>query len=85
MESFVHQLIWFESCKYNFYFWNQFLILVYSNLQKSPPWKLKSYPKSGKSQNHLHNAHNRPLGAISPTLNTLVKAKENIKHFLRNI
>jgi len=22
----VHQLIWFESCKYNFYFWNQFLL-----------------------------------------------------------
>ena len=33
----VHQLIWFQSVKYNFHFWNQFRILVYSNLQTSPP------------------------------------------------
>jgi len=52
----VHQLIWFQSGKYNFYLWNQFRILVYSNLQKSPPWKLKSSPKSGKSRNRPHNA-----------------------------
>jgi len=55
----VHQLIWFESCKYNFYFWNQFLILVYSNLQKSRKleteivpqiwWITKSPPKRIKS------------------------------------
>jgi len=32
-----------------------FRILVYSKLQKSPSWKLKSPPKSDKSQN-------RPLG-----------------------
>jgi len=36
---------------------------VYSNLQKSPP-------KCGKSQNRPHNAWNRPLGVISPPLNT---------------
>jgi len=52
----VHQLIWFQNGKHNFYFWNQFLILVCSNLKKSPPWKLKLPPKSGKSQNRLHNA-----------------------------
>jgi len=48
MESQMHQMNWFHSGKYSFYFWNQFRILVYSNLQKSPP-------KSGKSEN-------RPLG-----------------------
>jgi len=35
-------------------------------LQKSPPWKLKSPPKSRKSQNRPNN----PLGAILPTLKT---------------
>ena len=37
MESKVHQMNWFQSGKYSFYFWNQFIILVHSNLQKSPP------------------------------------------------
>jgi len=55
MELQVHQMNWFRSGKYNFYFWNQCRIFVHSILQKSPP-------ESGKSQN-------RPLGAISPTLN----------------
>jgi len=31
--------------KYSFYFWNQFRISVHSNLQKSPPWKVKSPPQ----------------------------------------
>jgi len=62
MESKVHQMNWFQSGKYSLYFWNQFRILVYSNLQKSPPWKLKSPPKSGKSENRPLNALNRPLG-----------------------
>jgi len=52
-ESKVHQMIRYQSGKYTFYFWNQFRILVYSNLQKSPHWKLNSPPKSGKSQNRL--------------------------------
>jgi len=30
-------MIWFEISKYSFYYWNQFRILVYFNLQKSPP------------------------------------------------
>jgi len=37
MESKVHQMNWFQSGKYSFYFWNQFIILVHSNLQKSTP------------------------------------------------
>jgi len=51
MEFQVHQMKWFQTGKYSFYFWNQFKILVYPDPQKSPPWKLKSPPKSGKSQN----------------------------------
>jgi len=47
MKSKVHQMNWFQSGKYSFYIWNQFRILVHPNLQKSPPWKLKSSPKSG--------------------------------------
>jgi len=41
----VHQMNWFRSGKSSFYFWNQFRIFVYSNLQKSPPqiwWITKS-------------------------------------------
>jgi len=49
MESEVHQMIWFQRGKSSFYFWNQFRILVYFNLHRSLPWKLKSHPKSGKS------------------------------------
>jgi len=49
MESKVHHMNWFKSSKYSFYFWNQFRILVHSNLQKS-------LPKSGKSQNRPLNA-----------------------------
>jgi len=65
------QMDWFQSGKYSVHFWNKFRILVpvHSNLQKRPPWKLKSLPKSGKSQNHPLNTLNRPPGAISPTLN----------------
>jgi len=57
------QTIWLQSGKCSFYLWNQFRMSVYSNLQKSPPWKLKSPSKSGKSQNH-------PLGAISLPVKT---------------
>jgi len=53
---------WFQSGKYNFYFWNQFRILVRPNLQKSPPWKMKS-------PLNLVNHEIAPWGAISPTLN----------------
>jgi len=70
MESKVHQMIWFQSEKCSFYFWNQFRISVYSNLQKSPQWKLKSPPKSGKSQNRPLNTLSRPRGAISLPLKT---------------
>ena len=42
MEPEVHPTIWFQIGKSSFYFWNQFRILVYFNLHKSPPWKLKS-------------------------------------------
>jgi len=69
MESKVHQINWFQRGKYGLYFWNQYRILIYSNLQKSPPWKLKSPPKFGKSQYRPLNAQNRPLEAVSPTLN----------------
>ena len=61
MESKVHQMNWFQSGKHSFYFWNQFRILVHSNLEKSHPWKLKSRPKSGKLQNRPLNALNLPL------------------------
>jgi len=44
MESEVHQMIWFHSGKSSIYFWNQFRILVYFNLHRSPPSKLKSPP-----------------------------------------
>jgi len=37
MESKVHQINWFQRGKYGLYFWNQYRILIYSNLQKSPP------------------------------------------------
>jgi len=49
MESKVHQMNLFQSGKNSFYFWNQFRILVHSNLHKSPP-------NSGKSQNRPLNA-----------------------------
>ena len=50
------KMIWFQSGKWIFHFWNKFIILVYSNQQKSlPPWKLKSPPKSGISQNRTHS------------------------------
>jgi len=54
-------------------------------LQKSSPWKLKSSSKSGKSQNCLYNAYNRPTGAISPPLNTtdLSKGKRKYQTFLK--
>jgi len=48
VESASNDLV--PSGKCSFYFWNQFRISVYSNLQKSPPWSLKSPPKSGKLQ-----------------------------------
>jgi len=44
------------SGKCSFYFWNQFRISVYSNLQKLFP----SLPKSGKLQNIPFNTLNRP-------------------------
>jgi len=44
MESKVHQMIWFQSGKFSFYFRNQLRILVYFNLQELSPWKLKSPP-----------------------------------------
>ena len=56
MESKVLQMNLFWSGKYSFNFWNQLRILVHPNLQKSPPWKLKPPPKSGKSQNRPLNA-----------------------------
>jgi len=63
---------WFQSGKSSFYFCNQFRILVYSNMQKSPPWKLKSPP-------NLVNHKIAPWGAICPTLNiTDVKQKRKI-------
>jgi len=62
MESKVHQINCFQRGKYGLYFWNQYRILLYSNLQKSPPWKLKSPPKFGKSQYRPVNAQNRRLG-----------------------
>ena len=37
MESKVHQMIWFQSGKCSYYSWNQFRIVVYSNLQNRPP------------------------------------------------
>jgi len=62
-----HQTIWFQCWNYWFYFWNQFRILLYSNLHKSSPWKLNLPPKSCKSQSRRHNAWNRSLGAdIAP-------------------
>jgi len=45
MESQVYQMNWFHSGKHSFYLWDQIRILVDSNLQKSPPWKLKSPPQ----------------------------------------
>jgi len=76
----VHQLIWFESCKYNFYFWNQFRISVYSNLQKSLPWKLKSPPNlvNHKIAPITHKIAHK--GAISPTLNTTNLSEGKRKH-----
>ena len=50
-ESQVHQLFWFQSNKYCFLL-NQFKILVCFNLQKLPPRKLKSPPKSLNLANH---------------------------------
>jgi len=50
MESTVHEMIWFQSSKHCFYFWNEFKILTYFNLQKPPPWKLKFPPESGERQ-----------------------------------
>jgi len=44
MESKVYQIIWVQSGKSSFYFWNQFRILLYFNLQKSPHWELKLPP-----------------------------------------
>jgi len=56
----------------SFYFWNQFRILVYSNLQKSPPCKLKSPPKSGKSQNRPLTHNIAPGGRFRPRWISLV-------------
>jgi len=42
----------------------------YVNLQKSPVWKLKSPPKSRKSQNRTKTHEIAPWGAISHTLKT---------------
>jgi len=62
MES--KRIKWFRSKvgKCSFYFWNQFRISVYSTtLQKSPPWKLKSSQKSGKSQNRPQGGDFAPI------------------------
>jgi len=69
-ESKVHQMIWFQSGRYIFCYWNQFRILVYSNLLKSPPWKQKSLPKSGKSKKRPITHKIAPWRAISPPLKT---------------
>jgi len=45
MESKVHQMNWFGSGKSNFYFWNQFRIFAYTNLQKSPPLETEIVPQ----------------------------------------
>jgi len=58
IESTLHQLIWFQSSKYCFCFWNQFTSLFQS--AEIAPWKLKLPPKSGKSQKIA------PWEAISP-------------------
>jgi len=69
MESKVHQINWFQRGKYGLYFWNQYRILIYSNLQKSPPWKLKS-PPNLVNHNIAPLTHKiAPWGPISPTLN----------------
>jgi len=52
----VHQLIWFQSGKYNFYFWNQFRILVYSDVQKSSPgnWNRRLVSNSAHAEYHWY-------------------------------
>jgi len=75
-------MIWFLSGKCGFYFWNQFIISVYSNLQKSPPWKLKSPPKSGKSQNLPLNTLNCPQGVKSPPGGEITPVED---HWFRRI
>jgi len=52
----MHQMTYFENSKYSFHVWNQYRILVYFNMQKSPPLETKIVRKSGKSQNSPNNA-----------------------------
>jgi len=58
----------FPKWQNSFYFWNQFRILVYSNLQKSPPCKLKS-PQIWQITKSPPWRIKSPLVTISPTLN----------------